>query len=184
MMNNFDEILAGCKKNNSLAYVQMYRLFCDDIFNSCYRILGNTEEAEEITQDSFLKAFETIKSFSGTRQAMNTYIRRIAINKSIDEYRKAKRISFISTEVFEDVADDDEELETGIVDIDTIVNGIKQLPTGFRLVLTLHLLEELSFDEIASQLHITASTVRSQYVRGKEKLKNDLIHFNTNKNEN
>ena len=124
-------------------------------------------------QDSILKAFDSIGKFLGTEKEFVAFVKRIAINKSIDWFRKNKKTPFfteVSNEA-EDISDEDEEQ---IFSFEMIKEKIDSLPAGYRMVINLHLIDELGFEEIAEIMNVKPSTVRSQYFRAKEKLRKEL----------
>ena len=172
-------LIESCKKQSSKAQMEVYRIFYRSIYNTCYRILRRQDDAEDAMQDSFIKVFEKIESYSsGT--PFEAWIKRIAINTSIDMLRK-KRLATIELDERITVVDDDvDDFNETMLKVDAIKRGIELLPEGYRLVLTLHLIEGYEYDEIAEVLNIANSTVRSQYIRGKKRL---LEILTTNKEQ-
>jgi len=146
------------------------------MYNTSYRIIKNVSEAEDIMQEAFLKAFENLSEYRGN-VSFGAWLKRIVINKSIDAVRKRKM-------VFEDIEgtdkvfvedNPDEPAEIEKLPPEIIFREIELLPDGYRIVLSLFLIEGYSHEEIASTLNISSSTSRSQFVRGKNKLLNNLI---------
>lgn len=177
MVDNFDKILENCKRKDKQAQIALFRLFCKDVYNSSFRILKDSCQAEEVTQDTFLKFFEKVTKVERSVAAVRAFLKRIAINQSIDIYRRRNAVSFISVDdAGGDVPDFDDKSDIDThISVAKIKEELNNMPDGYRLVLTLRLIEDMSFDDIASQLAITPSTVRSQYVRGREKLKENLM---------
>lgn len=172
-MSRFDELLISCKKQNPQAMMEMYDICAKPVYNASLHIVMNEFDAEEIMQDSILKAFDNIGKFLGTEKEFVAFVKRIAINKSIDWFRKNRKTPFF-TEVgdeAEDISDDDEEQ---IFSFEMIKEKIDSLPAGYRMVINLHLIDELGFEEIAEIMNVKPSTVRSQYFRAKEKLRKEL----------
>ncbi|MDR2084437.1 MAG: sigma-70 family RNA polymerase sigma factor [Bacteroidales bacterium] len=173
-MNTFDDLLKKAKKKNQPAMMEIYSIYSTDVYNSCLRIISNSFVAEEIMQDSFIKAFDNLHKFSGGQKELGNFIKKIAVNHSIDIYRKSKNEIFSSFSEIENIDkylnnynEDDNEI---IYNIDDVNNAINKLPDGYRLVLNLHIIEDMDFNDIAKKLDIAASTVRSQFVRAKSKL--------------
>jgi RNA polymerase sigma-70 factor (ECF subfamily) len=150
-------------------YEQNYKF----VFNICYRIIGNKMDAENVMQECFLKIFENIVTIKQEGK-FHAWIKAIAVNKSIDFMRK-KKITF---EPLNDVDNDDENDNIEETDVDggenltveTIMRAIKLLPDGYRTIISLHLFEHYSFDDVAELLNIKSVSVRSQYSRGRQKL--------------
>jgi RNA polymerase sigma-70 factor (ECF subfamily) len=155
------------KDKNSQAFRQeLYHLHYRRIYNICLRIIGNSQDAEEAMQDVFLKIFDTIEKLKD-ETAFYSWSQKIAVHYSIDRVRKKKP-------VFEQidnlsVADDEPEDEIEL-SVEAIQQEMKNLPDGYRMVLSMRLFEEYEFEEIARALHIKESTARSQYIRGRDKL--------------
>lgn len=176
-MLRFDNVLSSAKRRNPQAMMELYNICASAAYNASLHIVMNEFDAEEIMQDSVLKAFDNLDRFSGSEKDFVAFVKRIAVNKSIDLYRKHNKDPFF-TEVdqeTESLLDDEEELTFSI---EMIKERIDKLPDGYKMVLNLHLIDGLDFAEIAEMMNIKASSVRSQYVRAKEKLKKELMSLN------
>lgn len=161
-----EQLIDRCCRHESAAQMELYSLLFRSAYGSSLRILRNASDAQEIVQESFLKIFKNIEKY---RSGLPYVLRRITINASIDLLRK-RRVVFVEFSPHEDIAEQDSEsLETVEADVQAIKKAIEQLPTGYRLALTLRLIEDLSFEEIAHELGISASTARSQYARARQK---------------
>lgn len=174
-MSRFEDLLKGCKRQNSQAMMELYDICALPVFNASLHIVSSQFDAEEIMQDSILKAFDNIDKFQGTQRDFVAFVRRIAVNKSIDWFRKHNKEPFfddIDDVIFSDrqssVGESEDEAEYSL---EQIMEKIELLPIGYKMVLKLHLIDELDFSEIAETMNIKTSTVRSQFVRAKERLK-------------
>lgn len=174
-MSKFEDLLKGCKRHNSQAMMELYDICALPVFNASLHIVSSQFDAEEIMQDSILKAFDNIDKFQGTQRDFVAFVRRIAVNKSIDWFRKHNKEPFfddIDDVIFSDrqssVGESEDEAEYSL---EQIMEKIELLPIGYKMVLKLHLIDELDFSEIADTMNIKTSTVRSQFVRAKERLK-------------
>lgn len=148
------------------------------MYNVSLRILGNTGEAEDVLQNSFIQAFKKIDGLE-SNEMFGSWLKRIVVNHSIDALRKRK-IKFISLdandieiEVWEEPPSFFDEKPKKEV-IKKIQNGIKQLPEGYKTVINLYLFEGYDHSEISEILGISESTSRSQYIRAKKKLRKIL----------
>ncbi len=147
----------------------IYDSYSKAMYNTLIRISGNSEDAQDLLQDSFIKAFQNIHSFRG-ESSFGSWLKRICINTGL-EYLRKKKIEFEEfTENF-DIGEEDLSVE---MDPIVIHNAIKDLPDGCRTVLSLYLLEGYSHNEISSYLGISVSTSKTQYMRGKSMLRNQL----------
>jgi len=149
---------------------ELYQLHYRRIYNTCLRIIGNSMDAEEAMHDVFLKLFDNIENLQN-EDAFDSWSRSIAIKTAIDRVRKYKPdfepIDNLS------VAEEEQEEEMEL-SIESVKQELGNLPDGYRIVLSMRLFEECEFEEIAQALQIKESTVRSQYIRGRDKLANML----------
>lgn len=173
-MSRFEDLLKECKRSNSKAMMELYNICAMPVYNASLHIVKNEFDAEEIMQDSILKAFDNIDRFLGTKKDFISLVKKIAVNKSIDWYRKHSKIPFFTEIENEVIGQYDDDNDEPSFSIDLIKEKIDLLPDGYRMVLYLHLIDELDFVDIAEILDIKPSSVRSQYVRAKEKLKREL----------
>ncbi|MFN8291144.1 MAG: RNA polymerase sigma factor [Chitinophagaceae bacterium] len=149
------------------AYRQLYNRYAKAMFNTALRIVNSVADAEDVLQEAFTDAFLQLKKFEN-RSTFGAWLRQIVVYKSIGVLKK-KRISFTGLEDHTEVAEETEE-ESIWYTVDTIREAIQELPDGYRTVLSLHLFEGYDQEEIAATLGVALSTVRSQYMRGKQKL--------------
>lgn len=140
------------------------------MYNTALRITNNSSDAEDVLQDAFLAAFTELNRFAH-RASFGAWLRQIVVHKSI-ACLKRRRISFAElTDENGSIPEEDSPNETEIaLTVEKIKQSLQQLPDGYRTVLTLHLLEGYDYDEVAEILGLTASTIRTQFMRGKQKL--------------
>lgn len=131
-------------------------------------------DAEDVLQESFVSAFKNLHSFKGTA-SFGSWLKRIVINNAINLVKK-RRFDLESVDGKEDEdAFADTVPETDITyDIAMVKEGINRLPEGYRLVLSLYLIEGYDHKEIGQILGITESTSKSQFNRSKKKLREIL----------
>ena len=166
--NIHQEIIDLCRNGDSNAQFQLYKLYYKPMYNVSLRIVNNETDAEDIMQESFLKAFKKIDTYKG-EVSFGAWLKKIVINRSLDYLKKRKvkfeEISQKTTEVA------DYQMEIKDVDLNTIKNAIQDLPDGYRLVLSLYLIEGYDHEEISQILGISNSNSRTQYLRAKNKLR-------------
>jgi RNA polymerase sigma-70 factor (ECF subfamily) len=141
------------------------------MFNTSLRIVNNTADAEDVLQESFLDAFRSLHDFH-YRSTFGAWLKKIVINKSINILRKRRNdlVDMESTEL-QAVPDEDGVNEEEIhYRVEEVKKMITRLPDGYRTVLSLYLLEGYDHEEISQILNISHNTVRTQYVRAKQKL--------------
>lgn len=182
-INIHQDIIDRCKLNEPKAQFQLYKLYYKAMFNTCLRIVNNNLEAEDIMQESFFKAFEKINLYRG-EVSFGAWLKKIVVNHSLDELRK-KKLDLLSleeakvnpVETTENTIEEEQEIQAKAEEIKEQIN---QLPDGYRIVLSLYLIEGYDHDEIGEILNITSSTSRSQCARARQKL---LERIKNNKKE-
>ena len=167
-------LIEQCRKGNRSAQLALYKQFATRLYNVCLRIIGNPQDAEEAMQDSFLKAFTRLEQYqAGT--SFEAWLQQIAVRTAIDYVRRQLPEGEDLTDDYAELADEDtpdeEELQCSVAQVKA---ACQQLPAGYRVVLSLYLFEGYDMEEIASILKIQPASVRSQYLRGKRKLLEQL----------
>ena len=164
------DLVEACKRGDQKAQFELYRLYHVAMYNTSLRIVGDSDDAEDVMQEAFLKAFTKLNSYRG-EVSFGAWLKRIVINKALDFIRlKKEQISL------EDAGDIGEMVEESSISMDVeyradaIKKAIYDLPEGYRVVLSLILLEGYDHDEVSSILNITNATSRTQYHRAKKKL--------------
>ncbi|MEE4116011.1 MAG: sigma-70 family RNA polymerase sigma factor [Marinilabiliaceae bacterium] len=167
------KIIESCKKGDSISQYALYNKYCRAMYNLAYRMMNNREDAEDMLQESFTEAFRNLGSFR-YESTFGAWIKKIVINRCINQLRKGKKLLF--TDEFEDMnAEDEGYADTDIqADLKKVFKSIEKLPDGYRLVFTLYLLEGYDHGEIAGILGISESTSKTQYLRAKKKLREQL----------
>jgi RNA polymerase sigma-70 factor (ECF subfamily) len=170
--NLHQDLLDGCKEGDQKAQFQIYKLYYKAMYNTSLRIVNDPMEAEDIMQEAFLSAFEKIDTYSGT-VSFGAWLKKIVVNRSLDYLNKRKAV-FEDIESHVGIKDDSYEETARNEEIDVRVEEVKEaidrLPDGYRVILSLYLLEGYDHDEIADIMSITSSTSRSQLSRAKQKL--------------
>lgn len=173
-----DVLVNQCISGDATAYRLLYERYARAMYNTALRITGSRPDAEDILQDAFTDAFFQLEKFE-QKASFGTWIRKIVIYKSIALLKK-RRIHWVELEV--DLHDNAINEEFEVDNIEFTVSQIKEvlqtMPDGYRTVLSLYLLEGYDQEEIASIIGVAASTVRSQYIRGRQKLVQHLKRRN------
>ena len=171
--NVHTEVVDRCIKGDQKAFYEIYKLYSKAMFNICYRIVGNQEEAEDVLQEAFVNAFQKIHSYQG-KASFGAWLKKIVVNKAISFLRK-QQIEMVELEDrFEPKSDEQVDDIDLVMKVETIRNAIQMLPNGFRVVFSLYLLEGYDHKEISEILEISESTSKSQYNRAKKKLREIL----------
>jgi RNA polymerase sigma factor (sigma-70 family) len=166
-----DDLVEKCKQGDRKSYAVLYEKYCKAMYHTSLRIVNNEGDAEDILQEAFVDAFKSLESFQ-YRSTFGAWLKRIVINKSINHLRKRKMefIDLDKTQVGDlpqEEAMDEQHIQWRV---DEIKKAMKLLPNGYRTVLSLHLFDGFGQEEIAGMLNVTHTTVRTQYIRAKQKL--------------
>lgn len=138
------------------------------MYNVSLRIVNDEGEAEDIMQESFLKAFRKIDTYRG-EVSFGAWLKKIVVNRSLDHLKK-KKVKFeeISSGTFH-LAEDNEPYTE--IDVESIKKAIRNLPDNYRTILSLYLIEGYDHEEICQILGISNAASRTQYSRAKSKLR-------------
>ena len=164
-----DVLVRQCIDGDTSAYRVLYDRYSKAMFNTALRIVNKVPDAEDVLQDSFTDAFTRLSSFEN-RSTFGAWLKQIVVFKSI-ALLKRQRMKFVDVEAIGELPEEnglDEEATWYTVDL--IKQTIQQLPDGYRTVLSLYLFEGYDHEEIAEILGVAQSTVRTQYIRAKQKL--------------
>lgn len=152
------------------AQYELYRLYSKAMLNVSFRIVNDIAEAEDVLQESFVSAFKNLEKYRGDA-TFGSWLKRIVINNSINLIKKRKLDLTDISEYRDEQADDPVNENTPVLDIGKVKKAIEMLPTGFRTVLSLYLLEGYDHKEIGEIMEISESTSKSQFNRAKKKLR-------------
>lgn len=167
-----EELIEGCRDNNRKSQLQIYNLYYKAMYNTAYRIMKNSAEAEDVMQEAFLQGFEKINDFKGDA-SFGAWLKRIVINRALDMLRKKKEDISIEESGIDPPAEDISEnyLEVLSYKTEQIRKGIEQLGEDDRLIVSLFLLEGYDHDEISQILAISNNASRTRYSRARNRLR-------------
>lgn len=170
--NIHQDLINECMRGDQQAQFRIYKLYYKSMYNTSLRILNDTLEAEDVIQEAFLSAFEKIGTYR-QEVSFGAWLKRIVINRSLDHLKKRKMVFEPVEEKF-DMADESGQENGSLTEeellekLEIIRNAIDSLPDGYRIILSLYLLEGYDHDEIAGIMNISPSTSRSQYARARK----------------
>lgn len=168
-MNIHSELIELCRRGDSKAQFELYNLYSRAMYNVSCRFLPDRMEAEDAMQEAFFKAFDKLHTFRN-EVAFGAWLKRIVVNTCID-YLKKKKLQLTSIDDVKGVADVQDGVDDFVPEsVEDIKVAMNELPEGYRLVLSLHLVEGYEYEEIAEMLGIAQSSVRSQFTRARQKL--------------
>lgn len=170
-------LLERHRQGDTEAFGELYSEFETMVYNLALRMSGNPADAEDITQETFVRAYRHLKKFKG-RSSLKTWIFRIALNCSNTRLRRrgrrlARQIDDGEAEL-ERTSDENRSPEDWMVATDlsaAVRDGLTRLPGHYREAVLLRDFEGMSYAEIASVLGVRIGTVRSRIARGREQLR-------------
>ena len=181
-----DSLIEQCLAGDQIAWEQIVRQNWRKVFNVAYKFVGRHAEAEDLTQDIFLKIFKALKTFD-RRANFQTWIISISRNLCIDHYRSVrKERQTIARDV------DSNDLQPATTDRGPYAQAEHQdlraqlrqalelLPITLRTAVVLRDLQELSYQEIADRLGLPEGTVKSRINRGRIELAHQLRRLQEN----
>ncbi len=169
------DLVVECKQGSKKACFELYRLYSKAMLNVAFRIVGSIDEAEDVLQDAFLDAFNRVREFR-QETTFGLWLKQIVVHRAINLLRKRKlEMVELGEDQLDNIADeesaDDEEVQYKVAQVK---EAMKELPDGYRVVLSLYLLEGYDHEEIGQVLKISENTSRTQFLRAKRKL-NEIL---------
>ena len=173
LKNIHEDLIARCRTGDQQAHFQVYKLYSKAMYNTAWRIVGDEAEAQDVLQEAFTSAFRHLDYYRGDA-SFGSWLKRIVINKALNAIQKRKFERMPEDENW-DVAEDDAPGDyTDSLTVERVKNGIGELPDGYRMVLSLYLMEGYDHQEIGEILNISESTSKSQLNRAKARLRDWL----------
>lgn len=181
-----EELIGRAKNGDMSAFEQLILAHEKIVYNVALRTLNNIEDAKDISQEVFIKAFRSIEKFDG-RSSFSTWIYRITMNTCIDEVRRRKGKSTVSFEEemdaeegswkqqYADPGDTPEEKALRVEEQGEILTALNQISEEHKTVIILRDVQGLSYDEIAEITGLTLGTVKSRISRARIQLKQEIL---------
>lgn len=177
-MEQDQELLKRCLAGENSAWEALLRAHTRKIYNLCYRFTGRTEEAEDLTQEVFVKVFQTLRSYDASQGTFATWLNRVSRNHLVDHYRRTKHDRQTSS-IDEQLGTLEEKPSPEIEPVghlearertETLQRGLNKLSPDLREAVVLRDLHDLSYQEIAQVLGVPQGTVKSRVNRGRLEL--------------
>ncbi len=176
---SLDQLIQKCKKNDTNAQSELYKLFSGKLFALCLKYSRNYAEAEDNLQDAFVTIFHKISQYKG-KGSLEGWLKRIAINTALQRYRGKGVFDIVKEDQIEDVTVEIE--NNDVIDIDFLLASIQELPDRYRLVFNLYALDGYSHKEIGEMLNITTGTTKSNLARARMILKGKIENYKASLN--
>ena len=188
-------LVAQSREGDSEAYGQLVRRYQNKIFRLAQHITQNREDAEDVLQETFLKAYEHLDQFQGNSR-FYTWIVRIAVNQALMKLRRRRNDKSVSMDETIDTGEDtivreiaaweenpEERLSRGELG-DILDKAIEELDAPYRSVFVLRDIEELSTEETAEALGLSVPAVKSRLLRARLQLREKLTRLFKRKGDN
>ncbi len=165
-------LIKSLKRGKEEAYRQLVEDYGNKLLKTCYLILKDREEAEDVVQETFIKVFQKVETFR-EESGLYTWIYTIALNLSRDRLRRKKDMLTLEDEL---IGDNDVESHVEMsIDREILRKEIFELNSLYREVLVLFYFEDLSIKEISNLLNEKEGTIKSKLSRGRNILKESLL---------
>ena len=172
------QLIRELKAGSEHAAERIYRLYGKAMFNTLMRMTNHSAEAEDLLQEAFIRAFKNIDQFQGSA-TFGAWLKRIVVNTGLEALRKRKleveSLESLSDVQHPEVEEDNMNWNEVLSDIRIVEDAICKLPEGSKKIVILYLLEGYTHDEIGEILNISPSTSKTQYMRGKKLLKEQIL---------
>ncbi len=181
------DLIKKAAKGDPSAFEELMLQHQTQVYNLCYRMTGNAEDAEDMTQETFLKAWKYLEGFH-MDSAFSTWLYRLASNSCLDLLRSKKRkptISLVQEDedgeemVFDpvDPSDQPDELLLKKEERQILQQALASLEDQQRAILTLRVVNDMSYEEISRILQIKEGTVKSRLARAREHLRKIMLQL-------
>ncbi len=163
-----NELALKAGKGDNHAQFELYELYYKAMFNTAVGIVNDSMQAEELMQNGFMTAFTKMDKWH-QKSSFGAWLKRVVINECLDYLNKRKldTVSMEEKQFADTEYEEESEPEYSVEEVKLIMKG---LPQGYRTILSLYLFEGYDHEEIGEILEISSSTSRSQYLRAKKKL--------------
>jgi len=170
------EMANGCKSRDARMQKYVFEKFYGLMMGICLRYVSNREEARDILQEGFIKIFEKVDQYDDSYSFIG-WMKRVMVNNAIDNYRRSSKMP---------MSDNEDILLNEGVDADVfsgmgykeIIKLIQRLPTGYRTVFNLYVIEGFTHKEIGEKLGIAEGTSKSQLNKAKLMLRKQIEELN------
>jgi RNA polymerase sigma-70 factor (ECF subfamily) len=175
------DLLPRCREGDEGAWRELVRRHTRRVFALAYRFTGRVDEAEDLTQEIFVKVYQTLDRYRAGDGSFTAWLMAVARNQAIDQYRRRRqeRVRRVENpEIIDGMASGEEGPLPGLERqerVRIVHRGLRALPPDLRLPLILCDLQGLPYDEIAATLQLPLGTVKSRINRGRLELAKRLL---------
>jgi len=181
------ELVERSKQGDPVAFEELVIMHQKLIYNLAYRMMGNEEDACDVVQEAFLRAFKSLKKFN-MKSSFSTWLYRIASNICIDQLRKNKKFRVYPMSYQDNFSENNTKFAVESDDLPEeqaerretrkrVNQAINKLPEEHRIIVVLRDIQGMSYKEIAEILKLNIGTVKSRINRARLSLKKELQNF-------
>jgi len=183
-----DSLVRRARRGDLSAYDDLVKRYQERIYATVYHMTSNHEDANDLAQESFIKAFQALSSFKGG-SSFYTWLYRIAVNKTINFLKQRKNRTHMSLNDLDFNAEHDPDLmalishktprrDAGLTELQEKLNAaLQKLSEPHRLVVVLHDVQGQSHEEIAKVMDCNIGTVRSRLFYARQQLQSELADY-------
>ncbi|MEO9894713.1 RNA polymerase sigma factor [Aurantibacter sp.] len=159
-------LVERCKANDRKAQLKLYKQYCDAMYYVAFGFLKNSDDAEDVVQESFIKAFQKIEQYSG-EVSFGAWLKKIVVNRSLDFIKNKKEIRVEMNESHLSIVENDDWSVPEATTVQEVKLKMDKLPEKYKYVVRLFLVEGYDHSEIAEILNLSESACRTRLLRGK-----------------
>ena len=183
-----DAMVRQAQKGDLAAYDELVRRYQQRIYATVYHMTANHEDADDLAQEAFIKAYQALKTFKGG-SSFYTWVYRIAVNKTLNFLKQRKNRTAMSLNDLDFSAENDPDLvalisektprrDAVLSELQQKLNeAMQQLSEPHRMVVTLHDVQGLAHEEIAEIMECNVGTVRSRLFYARQQLQGNLVDY-------
>jgi RNA polymerase sigma-70 factor (ECF subfamily) len=175
MKMNEEQLVKKCLEKDALAQKHLFDIYSKKMMGVCLRYSKDSDEAQDVLQMGFIKVFDKLDMYN-QKGSLDGWIRKIIVNTALDNIRKNKKfINDIEIDKVDYQIHNDNENAVDILSAQDLLEKIQKMPTGFKTVFNMYVIEGYSHKEIAKELNVSVNTSKSQLSRARVYLQNKLL---------
>ncbi len=166
-------LLEACKRRDQKAQIAVYQRYAKAMYQVAVRITGNCDDAEDVMQEAFIKAFDKLHSYKA-KASFGAWLKRIVVNEALSWLRQRKNMTCIDRIDTVIESEPDIDIDENKVKIELVLDAINRLRDNYRVAVNLYFLEGYDYEEMMQILNLSYANVRTLVSRAKQKLKENL----------
>lgn len=173
---NVNQLIESCLNGDANAFEQLFLMYAGKMMTVCRRYASSHSEAEDLLQEGFLRVYQNLGSFE-FKGSFEGWVRKIMVNTALRQKISKEKISLVAQSEVNEYEKVQEPDALSMLSEEEILKLIEEMPTGYKIVFNLNIIEGYSHKEIASLLGIEEGTSRSQLVKARRLLQSKLTQI-------